>query len=476
MKLPNNLKEAPLYFSPLFLVILSAFSLAYGIPLIIALVLVYLRHKKYRSIEMAELIQLGDIREKISSEQQHLIDLQEEYSQRVADYNNQYKELESDYKKKEFSLKKRYEDLSHRLAAESKKEQQALDAVCNAVDNALVTSEIDSTLYEQISSDEIKNKLSLFSAEEKDLQKNDGAIIFTGNTNEHTKSYLRKQKNQLLRSFNTETDNLIGNVTVRNIDSIRQKIIRSFEAHNKLFSIDNVQLTKAFLKIKLERMSCLYEYQKKLQEEKELFQVRKEQLREEEKVRHEMEMAKKKIEKDEAQFKHEIERTMKYLQKSSMDAEKQLYLDKIKELNEKLEKLTQEKESLAQREANAKAGYVYIISNIGSFGEDIYKIGMTRRLEPMDRIKELSSASVPFEFDVHALIFSDDAPALESLLHQHFRDMEVNKVNHRKEFFKVKLSEIENLVKEKYDKAVTFVEVPKAEEYRETLNIAQSAS
>ena len=288
MKLPTNFKEAPLYFSPLFMVILSAFSLAYGIPLIVALVLVYLRHKKYRSIEMTELIQWGDIQEKISSEQQHLIDLQEEYSQRVADYNNQYKELENDYKKKEFSLKKRYEDLSHRLAAESKKEQQALDAVCNAVDNALVTSEIDSTLYDQISSDEIKNKLSLFSAEEKDLQKNDGAIIFTGSTNDHTKSYLRKQKNQLLRSFNTETDNLIGNVTVRNIDSIRQKIIRSFEAHNKLFSIDNVQLTKAFLKIKLERMSCLYEYQKKLQEEKELFQVRKEQLREEEKVRHEM--------------------------------------------------------------------------------------------------------------------------------------------------------------------------------------------
>ena len=159
MKLPTNFKEAPLYFSPLFMVILSAFSLAYGIPLIVALVLVYLRHKKYRSIEMTELIQWGDIQEKISSEQQHLIDLQEEYSQRVADYNNQYKELENDYKKKESSLKKRYEDLSHRLAAESKKEQQALDAVCNAVDNALVTSEIDSTLYDQISSDEIKNKL-----------------------------------------------------------------------------------------------------------------------------------------------------------------------------------------------------------------------------------------------------------------------------------------------------------------------------
>lgn len=218
-------------------------------------------------------------------------------------------------------------------------------------------------------------------------------------------------------------------------------------------------------------MSCFYAYQKKLQEEKELLQVQKEQLREEEKVRHEMEMAKKKIEKDESQFKHEIERTMKYLQNSSLEAEKQLYIDKIKELNEKLAQLSKEKENIEQRKANAKAGYVYIISNIGSFGENIYKIGMTRRLEPLDRIRELSSASVPFEFDVHALIFSDDAPALEALLHQEFRDLEVNKVNHRKEFFKVKLTDIENLVKEKYDKAVNFVEIPKAEEYRESIKL-----
>lgn len=187
-------------------------------------------------------------------------------------------------------------------------------------------------------------------------------------------------------------------------------------------------------------------------------------------------MARKKIEKDENQFKHEIERTMKYLQNSSMDAEKQLYIDKIRELNEKLEQLSKDKENINQREANAKAGYVYIISNIGSFGENIFKIGMTRRLEPLDRIKELSSASVPFDFDVHALIFSDDAPALEALLHQEFRNLEVNKVNHRKEFFKVTLSNIEKLVKEKYDKAVTFIEIPKAEEYRESLKLLELKS
>ena len=164
---------------------------------------------------------------------------------------------------------------------------------------------------------------------------------------------------------------------------------------------------------------------------------------------------------------------MKYMQNTSLDAEKKLYLDKIQELNEKLEVLGREKENISQREANAKAGFIYIISNIGSFGENIYKIGMTRRLEPMDRIKELSSASVPFEFDVHALIFSDDAPALESLLHQHFRNLEVNKVNHRKEFFKVKLAEIEQLVKEQYNNTVSFIESPKAEEYYETLKLSQ---
>ena len=101
---------------------------------------------------------------------------------------------------------------------------------------------------------------------------------------------------------------------------------------------------------------------------------------------------------------------------------------------------------------------------------------MTRRLEPMDRIKELSSASVPFAFDVHAIIFSDDAPALENLLHQKFRDHEVNRVNHRKEFFRVDLEEIEKLVKDKYNNTVSFVYTPKADEYRETLRINSSSA
>ena len=118
------------------------------------------------------------------------------------------------------------------------------------------------------------------------------------------------------------------------------------------------------------------------------------------------------------------------------------------------------------REANQRAGYVYIISNIGSFGENVYKIGMTRRLDPTERVSELGDASVPFNFDIHAMIFSDDAPALEAALHRAFEDKKLNMVNTRREFFNVSLEEIKEVVKKNFDKTVEFTEVPDAEQYR----------
>ncbi|MEC5416315.1 GIY-YIG nuclease family protein, partial [Staphylococcus hominis] len=137
----------------------------------------------------------------------------------------------------------------------------------------------------------------------------------------------------------------------------------------------------------------------------------------------------------------------------------------------KVKQLEEDKKDVENRKLNTRAGYVYVISNIGSFGEGIYKIGLTRRLEPYDRVKELGDASVPFEFDVHAMIFSDDAPTLENTLHKHFRDRELNKVNHRKEFFKVDIDEIEEVVKNNHNKTVEFTKIPVAEQYWESQNI-----
>lgn len=123
-------------------------------------------------------------------------------------------------------------------------------------------------------------------------------------------------------------------------------------------------------------------------------------------------------------------------------------------------------EDVDYRAANHRAGYVYVISNIGAFGENIYKIGMTRRLDPMERVDELGDASVPFNFDVHAMIFTEDAPALEAALHNAFDDKKLNMVNKRREFFNVTLDEIKQVVRENYDKTVEFIDVPEAEQYR----------
>ena len=212
------------------------------------------------------------------------------------------------------------------------------------------------------------------------------------------------------------------------------------------------------------------------EEEREQRKAIREQMVEEEKVRREIEREKQKIEKEENQFNNEVKKLMQYMQNSRDEAERSLYIDKINELQEKLKALEADKENVLQREQNTRAGFVYIISNIGSFGEQVFKIGMTRRLEPMDRISELSSASVPFPFDVHALIFSDDAPGLEAILHRHFDAKRVNKVNPRKEFFRVDLEEIKQVVTKNHNATVKFVDIPDALEYRETLKIVSEQS
>lgn len=337
----------------------------------------------------------------------------------------------------------------------------------------LLTSKVDITLYnfsdyDALTSEDCKNKLSLLKIQEDDLIKQDKALSITS---ESSKKVINNKKKQIIRCFNAECDNILLNLTVKKIDTLRQKLTKSFENLNNIFSTDGISLNKELLEIKLEGLNLTYTYELKKEQEKEQQKAIKEQMIEEEKVRKEIERQKAKIEKDQTQCKNEMSKLMKYLQKSNNDIEKQLYLDKIKELEERINSLEVEKENVLEREANARAGYVYIISNIGSFGDNIYKIGMTRRLEPMDRVKELSSASVPFEFDVHAMIFSDDAPTLETALHKQFEKQSVNKVNLRKEFFKISLDEIETFVKDNFNNTVEFTKIPVAKQYRESLEL-----
>ena len=201
------------------------------------------------------------------------------------------------------------------------------------------------------------------------------------------------------------------------------------------------------------------------EEEKEALREAREQEREARKLEREIAAERKKLEKERSQYLKAYKDVSARLEDAGDDERADLE-EKAAELKAKLDDVDRAVSDVDYREANQKAGFVYVISNIGSFGEGVYKIGMTRRLEPMDRIRELGDASVPFNFDVHALIFCDDAPKLEAALHRAFEDRKVNIVNQRREFFRVSLDEIEEVVKANYDKTVEFHSVPDAEQYR----------
>ncbi|HAN7643955.1 TPA: GIY-YIG nuclease family protein, partial [Escherichia coli] len=206
-------------------------------------------------------------------------------------------------------------------------------------------------------------------------------------------------------------------------------------------------------------------------EEKEEQRRIKEQLREEERARREYEKAIKEAEKEEKAIQQAINKATKELMLAN--EEQRLALEqKIAELQLKYEEAEAKNQRAISMAQQTRSGHVYIISNIGSFGEDVYKIGMTRRLEPLDRVRELGDASVPFSFDVHAMIYSDDAPSLENHLHKVFNEKQVNKINSRKEFFNVNIKEIKSVIEDMNINAhwTMFAE---AKEYRESLAIEQ---
>ena len=389
-------------------------------------------------------------------------------------YREMVKAANTYYKEKTEMTDQQVKDAEARLS-EMQETLHALQAEVDLLSEKTLVELTSIEPYAALSSHEIKNKLALLKTEEDELVKSGEALLITTN-GFIQKRILDSRKKQILRCFHAESSMHIGSITAKNVDTIRARLQRSFQTINTLFSANGVQISQGMLALKLEELSLVYAYMLKIEDEKEKKKIIQAQLREEERVRREMEEEKKKIEKEIRQFSAEVKKLMDYMQKASSDAEKQLYIEKIKELKEKLKALNADKEHVLEREQNTRAGFVYIISNIGSFGENIYKIGMTRRLEPMDRISELSSASVPFPFDVHAMIFSEDAPALETLLHRHFADRQVNKVNARKEFFKVDLEEIKQLVLTHHNATVHFVDVPEAAEYRETLQLEAAQS
>lgn len=281
------------------------------------------------------------------------------------------------------------------------------------------------------------------------------------------KKMIADMQKLLIRAFNCECDDVIDHVKFNNVETAEKRIEASFNAISKLGAICSVAITDGYKKLKIKELHLAYEYQVEKQKEKDALKQLRAEERERAKLEKEIAEARKKIEKEQKHYSNALEKINQQIQNASSE-ELPALITKKAELEGQLSELNNSMEQIDYREANQKAGYVYIISNVGAFGEGVYKIGMTRRLEPMDRVDELGDASVPFDFDVHALIFSDNAPALEAALHRAFEDRKVNMINTRREFFRVSLDEIKEVVKKHFDQTVDFVDVPLAEQFRQS--------
>lgn len=277
-------------------------------------------------------------------------------------------------------------------------------------------------------------------------------------------------------ALRAELQNILYNIQFGKLDDALNKV-KEVTAKYYTISVEGNQSIAPTMKkfigeieyLFIEAVRIEYEYYVQKERAKEEQRAIREQMRQEAEERRELERQQKQIEKEESKYHEQINHLSEQLTHEQDDEKVYQLQERIKQLQQQLSDVSEQKEHIVNLQ-NGKAGNVYIISNIGSFGEDVFKIGMTRRLDPQQRVDELGSASVPFPFDVHSMIFSDDAVSLETHLHHLLNERRVNKVNLRKEFFRVSLDELESLVSEICPTA-EFKRTILAEQYRQSQSI-----
>ncbi len=322
--------------------------------------------------------------------------------------------------------------------------------------------------FEFSDSERFKTELIKVREQQKSLVTSDRAVICrTEWAVQGSRSKGRTMTNRniklTVRAFNGECDAAISNVRWNNAVAAEGRIKKVREKIDRLNESNTISITEAYLQLKLRELRLTHEYREKLKQEKDDRAEAARLAREEQRLLRDLENAKDEEIRYEAlvaKAKAEAARTH--------GARLEAFTGQIKSLERDLAEArarVQRAQSMAER---TSSGYVYIISNVGSFGEDVIKIGLTRRLDPMDRVRELGDASVPFVFDTHAIIYSDSAPALERALHSEFDALRINMQNSRKEFFRVRLDAVESAVKRLAPGATFFKDI-EAQEYHETL-------
>ena len=310
---------------------------------------------------------------------------------------------------------------------------------------------------------ELQTRLSVVQSRIKDMVRAKSAVIttttftFNGSAAEGRR-WVGDISKLMLRAFNAEAENCVKTVRAGNLAAAQKRLASSADQIAKLGARMGIAVAPAYERLRMEELQLAAEYQERVKQERENERERRAELREAERAERELKAQRERLERERQQYLNAIERLV--AQGDTEAAER---------TRAELARVDGEIESVERRVANVRIGHVYVISNVGAFGERMVKIGMTRRLEPKDRIRELGDASVPFRFDTHALIFSEDAVGLETKLHQALADRRVNQVNLRREFFYATPHEVKELIREvtaDFQEMVEFNEHADADEYR----------
>lgn len=269
------------------------------------------------------------------------------------------------------------------------------------------------------------------------------------------RSFANKLSKLALRSYNAEVENAISRMKAGNLQAGLKRLEKARSEVARMGDMIDLKVTYDFHNLRVRELELASRHLEAKKAAKEAEREARQKLREEEKAQRDFEMAHAKLKKEKSHYENAI---------SSLITQGRA--EEARGLRFKLDEVRRSIEDVEERAANQRLGYVYVISNIGSFGERMVKIGMTRRLEPMDRVRELGDASVPFNFDVHTLHFSKDAVSVEAALHRRFADRKVNRINNRREFFYATPAEVREAFAEIDGTVLEYHENPDAEQYR----------
>lgn len=294
-------------------------------------------------------------------------------------------------------------------------------------------------------------------------RKDGGAVLATTNwtvngSAAEGRTMVRDFSKLMLRAFNAEADNLARGLKPYKLDAAAERLNKVASTIEKLGKTMQIRISTPYLTLRVRELELTADFLQKQAEEKEAERLERERLREERKVQQEMERERERLEKEKKHYTNALEALVE--KGDEVGAER---------LREQLSDVEKAIEDVDYRAANIRAGYVYVISNIGSFGEQMVKVGLTRRLDPTERIRELSDASVPFNFDIHAVFFSKDAVGIETAMHERLDGRRVNTVNRRREFFRVTPLEVKAHLAELAGELLQFQDVPEALEYRQSV-------